>query len=67
MARVIVESILLIEATLSQWVTITEVDGNIANAVLSPSGEAFAQNWSDLIVSFAWAMDQMLRTVWGVY
>jgi hypothetical protein len=65
-ARVIAEMTILIEGTLSQWVNITVVDGNIANIALSPLGEDLCQMWAKFAVSFAWAMDQMLRTVWSV-
>jgi hypothetical protein len=50
---------------LGRWVNITSVDGNLTNATLTPLGNSFADAWSKFIVSFAWAMDQMLRTLWG--
>ena len=65
-ARLIVEVIVLTEATLAKWVDITSVDGNITNVTLTPLGNSFADAWSQFIVSYAWAMDQVLRTVWGV-
>ena len=64
-ARVIAELTVLLEATLSRWVSITSVDGNVTNITLTPLGDSFADAWSQFIVSFAWAMDQMLRTLWG--
>ena len=64
-ARLIAELTILIEATLGKWVNITSVDGNMTNATLTPLGNSFADAWSQFIVSFAWAMDQMLRTLWG--
>ncbi len=65
-ARVIAEMTILIEGTLSQWVSITVVNGNIANIALSPLGESLCEVWANFAVSFAWAMDQMLRTLWSV-
>ena len=65
-ARVIAEMTILIEGTLSQWVNITVVDGNITSIALSPLGEDLTYWWARLAVSFAWAMDQMLRTLWSV-
>jgi len=64
-ARVIAELTVLIEATLAKWVNITSVDGNITSITLTPLGNSFADAWSKFIVSYAWAMDQMLRTLWG--
>jgi hypothetical protein len=65
-ARVIAELTILTEATLSKWVNITTVDGNITSITLTSLGDSFADAWSRFIVSFAWAMDQMLRTIWSV-
>lgn len=65
-ARVIAELTIIIEGTLSQWVNITIVDGNVANIALSPLGEQLCQVWAKLAISFAWAMDQFLRTIWSV-
>ena len=65
-ARVIAELTMLTEATLAKWVNITTVDGNITSITLTSLGDSFADAWSQFIVSFAWAMDQMLRTLWGV-
>ena len=64
LAYVIVQIITLIEGTLGAWVDITAVDGNITNVTLSSSGEAFCLNWSNLIVSFAGAMDSMMVALW---
>jgi hypothetical protein len=66
MARVIAEYTVLVEGTLSQWVNITVVDGNITSIALSPLGEDLTYWWARVAVSFAWAMDQMLRALWGV-
>lgn len=65
-ARVIAELTVLTEATLARWVSITTVDGNITNIALTPLGESFADQWSSFIVTYAWAMDQMLRALWSV-
>ena len=65
-ARVIAEATIVIEGTLSQWVDISVVNGNIANIALSPLGESLCEAWASFAVSFAWAMDQMLRTLWSV-
>ena len=64
-ARVIAELTILIEATLAKWVSITTVDGNITNITMTPLGNSFADAWSKFLVSYAWAMDQMLRTLWS--
>jgi len=65
-ARVIAEMTVLIEGTLSQWVNISVVDGNIASISLSPLGQDLCTAWAKFAVSYAWAMDQMLRTLWTV-
>jgi hypothetical protein len=64
-ARVIAEWITLVEAVLSRYVNITSMDGNITNVTLTPLGSSFADMWSQFLVSYAWAMDQMLRALWG--
>jgi hypothetical protein len=64
-ARVIAELTMLIESTLAKWVNITTVDGNITSITMTPLGDSFADAWSKFIVSYAWAMDQMLRTLWS--
>jgi hypothetical protein len=64
-ARVIAEWITLVEAVLSRYVNITSMDGNITNVTLTPLGYSFADMWSQFLVSYAWAMDQMLRALWG--
>lgn len=65
-ARVIAELTILTEATLAKWVNVTVAGGNISSITLTPLGESFADAWSKFIVSWAWAMDQMLRTLWSV-
>ena len=60
-ARVIVDLIALTEGTLAHWVSMTNVSGNITNISLTAEGQAFCLNWSKLIVSFAGAMDDMMR------
>ena len=65
-ARVIAEMTVLIEGTLSQWVNITVVDGNITSIGLSPLGEEFCWAFSKLAVSYCWAMDQALRALYSV-
>lgn len=66
LAFVIAGIITLIQGTLAGWVDITTVDGNITSIGLTPSGEAFCLNWSNLIVSFAGAMNVMMTTLWSV-
>ncbi len=66
LAYVVVEIITLIQGTLAAWVDITAVDGNITNVALSSSGEAFCLNWSNLIVSFASAMNGAMGALWTV-
>lgn len=65
-ARVIAEMTVLTEGTLSRLVNVSVVDGNVASVSLSPLGETFCEVWANFAVSFAWAMDQMLRTLWNV-
>ena len=65
-ARVIAELTVLAEATMARWVIVTVVDGNITGILLTSLGDSFADAWSKFIVSWAWAMDQMLRTLWSV-
>ena len=65
-ARVIAELTVLAEATMARWVIVTVVDGNITGIQLTSLGDSFADAWSKFIVSWAWAMDQMLRTLWSV-
>jgi len=65
-ARVTAELIVVIEGVLRQWVDITVVGNNITNIGLSSLGESFCQSWAKFLVSYAWAMDQMLRALWSV-
>jgi hypothetical protein len=65
-ARIIAELMVLTEATLSRWVNVTVVDGNVTGVELTSLGESFADAWSTFVVTYAWAMDQMLRTLWSV-
>lgn len=65
-ARLIAEFTVVMEGIFSQWVDITIVDGNLANVALSPLGESLCQSWANFAVSFAFAMDQMIRTLWSV-
>jgi hypothetical protein len=63
LARVVVEIIILIEGTLSHYVDITTVAGNMTNVSLSAGGELFCLNWANLLVSFAGAMNEMLSAL----
>lgn len=65
-ARVIAALTVLSEGILLHWVNVSVVGGNVASVSLLPLGEAFCQAWADFAVSFAWAMDQMLLTLWSV-
>jgi hypothetical protein len=65
-ARVIAELTVLTEATLARWVNVTVIDGNITGIELTSLGESFADAWSQFVVSWAWAMDQVLRTIWSI-
>ncbi len=65
-ARVIAEVTVLTEGILSHWVNVSVVDGNVASVSLSPLGESLCRVWANLAVSSAWAMDQMLLTLWSV-
>jgi hypothetical protein len=64
-ARVIAELTVLTEATLSRWVNVTVVDGNVTSIELTTLGESFANAWSTFLVTYAWAMDQLMRTLWS--
>jgi hypothetical protein len=66
LAYVVVEIIMLIQGTLDAWVDVTAVNGNITNVSLTSSGEAFCLNWSNLMVSFASAMDGMMTALWSI-
>ena len=66
LARVIAEYVMLLEATMSHWVNITVVDGNITSIGLTPLGESLTYWWARLAVSFAWSMDQMLQALWAI-
>jgi hypothetical protein len=63
--RVIAEIITLIEGTLSHYVDITSVGGNITNVSLSAGGELFCLNWANLMTSFAGAMNAMMTVLWN--
>jgi hypothetical protein len=65
LAAVVAEIITLIEGTLSHYVDITFVDGNMTNVSLSSVGESFCLNWSNLLVSFAGAMNSMMTALWS--
>lgn len=64
LGRVVAESITLLEGTLAHYVNITSLDGNITNISLSANGEAFCQNWANLLVSFAGALNAMMTALW---
>ena len=66
-ASVVAELTTLVEAVLSRYVNITSTDGNITNVTMTPLGNSFADMWSQFLVSYAWAMDQMLRALWGTH
>ena len=66
LARVVAETIVLIEGTLAHYVDFTYVSGNMTNISLSASGQSFCQNWSNLFVSFAGVMDSMMTALWTV-
>jgi hypothetical protein len=63
LARAVVEMITLMEGTLSHYVNITAVDGNITSVSLSSVGVAFCENLSNLLVSFAGALDAVMSAV----
>jgi hypothetical protein len=65
LARVIAEIITLIEGTLSHYVDITTVGGNMTNVSLSSAGEQLCLNWSNLMISFAGAMNAMMSALWS--
>ena len=64
LAAVVAETVTLIEGTLAHYVDITFVGGNMTNVSLSPAGELFCLNWSNLLVSFAGAMNSMMTALW---
>ena len=63
-ARVVAEMIILIEGTLSHYVDFTTDGENITNISLSPVGDAFCLNWSNLLVSFAGALNELMTALW---
>jgi hypothetical protein len=63
LARSVVEVIMLLEGTLSHYVNMTAIDGNITSVALSNAGIAFCQNMSDLLVSFAGALNVVMNAV----
>ena len=63
LATVIAQVVTLTEGTLAAYVDITTVSGNITNISLSPTGQAFCTNWSNLIVTFAGSMDRILHAL----
>lgn len=67
LGRVVAEIIVLIEGTLSHYVDITGVDGNITSVALSEAGELFCLNWANFWVSFAGAMNAMMSALWNVH
>jgi hypothetical protein len=64
LARVIAETIILVEGTLAHFVDFAYVDGNITNISLSPSGQSFCANLSNLLVSFSGALNSIMTTLW---
>jgi hypothetical protein len=46
-ARIIIKTVALVEATLGGWVGVTNVSGNVTPSLL-PSGETFAEILGDL-------------------
>ena len=65
LGRVIAEIVTLIEGTLAHYVNITYVGGNMTNISLSSTGELFCLNWSNLLVSFAGAMNALMTALWS--
>lgn len=63
LARVVVEIVFLLEGTLSHYVNISSVNGNITDIELSSVGVAFCQNLSDLLVSLAGALNVVMNAV----
>jgi hypothetical protein len=64
LGTVIAEIIVLIEGTLSHYVVFTTDGENITNISLSPVGDAFCLNWSNLLVSFAGALNGLMTALW---
>jgi hypothetical protein len=64
LARVIAETVVLIEGMLAHYVDFVYVDGNITNISLSTSGQSLCANWSDLLVSFGGALNSIMTTLW---
>ena len=65
LAAVVAQIATLIEGTLAYYVDLTFVGGNMTNVSLSPVGELFCLNWSNLLVSFAGAMNSMMTALWS--
>ena len=64
LAAVVAEIATLIEGTLAYYVDLTFVGGNITNVSLTSTGQLFCLNWSNLLVSFAGAMNSMMTALW---
>ena len=65
LAAVVAEMMTLIEGTLAHYVDITFVGGNMTNVSLTSTGQLFCLNWSNLLVSFAGAMNTMMTALWS--
>lgn len=65
-ARLIAEVVVLTEATLSKFVNVTTTGGNISSVALSPLGESFAQNFSVLLNTLAWSLNDMISALWSI-
>lgn len=64
LGRVVAELVTILEGTLAHYVNITAVSGNITNVSLSTSGQLLCQNWADLLVSFAGALNGVMTALW---
>jgi hypothetical protein len=67
LGRLIAEVVVLVEGTLAHYVDISTDGGNITNISLSSAGQSLCQNWANLLVSFAGAMNAMMTALWSTH
>jgi len=64
LATIIAETLTVIEGTLAHYVNMTIVDGISPVYRCRRLDNCFCQNWSELLVSFAGAMNALMTALW---